>query len=99
MATRARPMNDRVLIRPAEAETKSKGGILLPDVAKQKPQRGEVLAVGPGRPTEKGDRQLPSVKPGDVVLYCHWAGVGLEAKELDGCLFVREDEILAVLEG
>ncbi len=97
MTPKVKPLSDRVLVLPAKAADKSPGGILLPDVAKQKPQRGEVLAVGPGRLDDKGARLAMSVKPGDVVIFSPWAGTG-ELKELEGAVLIREDEILAIVE-
>lgn len=87
-----KPINDRVVIKPAPAEEKTKGGIIIPDTAKEKPQRGEVVAVGPGK-----EGKSLSVKPGDVVLYGKYAG---QEFTLDGqdYLIMREDDILVVLE-
>ncbi len=88
-----KPINDRVVIKPAPAEEKTKGGIIIPDTAKEKPQRGEVVAVGPGK-----EGKSLSVKPGDIVLYGKYAG---QEFTLDGqdYLIMREDDILVVLEG
>ncbi len=87
-----KPINDRVVIKPAPAEEKTKGGIIIPDTAKEKPQRGEVVAVGPGK-----EGKPVSVKPGDIVLYGKYAG---QEFTLDGedYLIMREDDILVVLE-
>jgi chaperonin GroES len=85
MKIKIRPLQDRVVVRPVEAEEKTAGGILLPDTAKEKPQQGEVLAVGPGKYIpEKGDRVPPPLKPGDRVLYGKYAGtdVRVEGEEL-----------------
>jgi len=86
-----KPINDRVVVRPLPAEEKTKGGIIIPDTAKEKPQRGEVVAVGPG----KKDHSM-TVKAGDQVLYGKYAGqeFQLEGEEL---LIMREDDILAVI--
>ena len=89
-----RPLDDRVVVEPLEAEEKTAGGILLPDSAKQKPQRGRVLAVGPGKLLEDGRRGSVSVAKGDEVLYGRYAGtdVQVERKEIK---ILRESDILA----
>lgn len=86
-----KPINDRVVVKPAEAEEKTSGGILLPDTAKEKPQRGEVIAVGPGK-----DDVKMTVKKGDVVLYGKYAGQEL-SYEGENYLIMREDDILVIL--
>lgn len=86
-----KPINDRVVVKPAPAEEKTKGGIIIPDTAKEKPQRGEVIAVGPG----KKDHKM-TVKPGDVVLYGKYSGQELNYEGED-YLIMREDDILIVL--
>ena len=86
-----KPVNDRVLIKPAPAEEKTKGGIIIPDTAKEKPQRGEVIAVGPGK-----DGKALTVKVGDVVLYGKYAGQEVSHEGAD-YLIMREDDILLVL--
>ncbi|MBK7224081.1 MAG: co-chaperone GroES [Saprospiraceae bacterium] len=86
-----KPINDRVVVKPAEAETKTKGGIIIPDTAKEKPQRGEVVAVGPG----KEDNKM-TVKKGDIVLYGKYAGQEFNYKGVD-YLIMREDDILIVI--
>lgn len=87
-----KPINDRVVVKPAPAEEKTKGGIIIPDTAKEKPQRGEIVAVGPG----KDDNKM-TVKKGDIVLYGKYAG---QEMSLDGTdyLIMREDDILVILE-
>ena len=87
-----KPINDRVVVKPAPAEEKTKGGIIIPDTAKEKPQRGEVVAVGPG----KGDHSM-TVQPGDIVLYGKYAGQELSYNGND-YLIMREDDILVVLD-
>lgn len=89
-----RPLDDRVVVEPLEAEEKTSGGILLPDTAKQKPQRGRVLAAGPGKLSEKGDRLVLNVRVGDEVLYGKYSGseVEVEGKEYK---ILRESDILA----
>ena len=89
-----RPLDDRVVVEVLEAEEKSAGGILLPDTAKQKPQRGRVLAVGPGKLSDKGERVTLSVVKGDEVIYGRYAGSDIEVdrKEIK---ILRESDILA----
>jgi chaperonin GroES len=91
---KVRPLDDRVVVEPLEAEEKSTGGILLPDSAKQKPQRGRVLAVGPGKLSDKGERIALSVTKGDEVIYGRYAGndIEVEGREIK---IMRESDILA----
>ena len=91
-----RPLYDRVVIKVLEEEEKTAGGIVLPDTAKEKPQKGEVLAVGPGAVREDGTRVPPEVKKGDEVLVAKYAGteVKIDGEEL---LILRESDILAVV--
>src|SRR5437899_7464139 len=91
---KVRPLDDRVVVEPLEAEEKTPGGILLPDTAKQKPQRGRVLAIGPGKMSDKGERTAVSVSKGDEVLYGRYAGNDIEvgSKEIK---ILRESDILA----
>lgn len=94
MATKMKPLGDRVVVRPISEEEVTKGGIILPDTAKERPQRGEVIAVGPGRLDENGKRIAMEVKKGDKVIYAKYAGT--EVKEDDEELLVlREGDILA----
>ncbi|ACX51332.1 MULTISPECIES: co-chaperone GroES [Ammonifex] len=92
-----RPLGDRVVVKPLPAEEVTKGGIVLPDTAKEKPQKGEVVAVGPGRLLENGQRVPIDVKVGDKVLYSKYAGneVKIDGEEY---LILRESDILGVLE-
>jgi chaperonin GroES len=92
-----RPLDDRVVVEPLEAEEKTAGGILLPDNAKQKPQRGRVLAVGPGKLNDNGARGALAVCKGDEVIYGRYAGndIQLDRKELK---ILRETDILAKIE-
>jgi len=92
-----RPLDDRVVVRPEEAEQKTKGGIVLPDTAKEKPARGEVIAVGIGKLLENGKRSPVSVKVGDRVIYGKYSGSEIK---IDGVAhsILRENEILAVIE-
>ena len=86
-----KPINDRVVVKPAPAEEKTAGGIIIPDTAKEKPQRGEIIAVGPGK-----DGVTMTVKKGDTVLYGKYAGQELHYEGAD-YLIMREDDILIVL--
>lgn len=87
-----KPINDRVVVKPAAAEERTAGGLIIPDTAKEKPQRGEVVAVGPGK------KDVPmTVKKGDVVLYGKYAGQELNYKGED-YLIVKQDDILVVLD-
>ena len=92
-----RPLGDRVLVRRVEEEEKTKGGIIIPDTAKEKPQEGEVLAVGPGARDETGKIQPLDVKTGDRILFGKWSGteVKLDGEDL---LIMKESDILGVLE-
>ena len=92
-----KPLNDRVLIQRLEMEEKTAGGIIIPDSAKEKPQRGKVVAAGPGKLDEDGKRVKMTVKKGDTVLFAKYAGTEFK---LDGdeCLILREDDILAIVE-
>ena len=89
-----RPLDDRVVVEVLEAEEKSAGGILLPDTAKQKPQRGRVLAVGPGKLRDSGERSALNVAKGDEVIYGRYAGsdIQMDRRELK---ILRESDILA----
>ena len=95
--TDIQPLDDRVVVRPLEAETKTAGGIVLPDSAKEKPQQGLILAAGPGRLLDSGDRGGLSVKVGDRVFYGKYAGteVKVEGEELK---IMRESDILGILQ-
>jgi chaperonin GroES len=90
-----RPLGDRVIVQAMTQET-SKSGIIIPDTAKEKPQQGKVVAVGPGRLSESGDRLAPEVKEGDVVLFGKYSGTEIEV-ESNELLILRESDILAVL--
>ena len=93
MAVNIRPLNDRVLIKPMESQESVKGGIIIPDSAKERPQEGKVVAVGPG----KSEEEKMSVKIGDKVIYSKYAGTELK---LDGeeFLLMREDDILGIID-
>ncbi|MDR1536141.1 MAG: co-chaperone GroES [Planctomycetota bacterium] len=90
------PLDDRVVVRRLEAEEKTAGGIILPDNAKEKPQRGEVIAVGPGKLLDSGTRATPGIEAGDTVLFGKYSGteVKVDGEEL---LIMRENDILAKL--
>jgi len=90
------PLADKVVVKRLEAETKTKGGIVLPDTAKEKPQRGKVLAVGEGKRLDSGELAKPSVKAGDQVIFSSFAGteITVDGEEL---LIMSQDDILAVL--
>jgi chaperonin GroES len=92
-----RPLNDRVLVEALDAETKTKGGIIIPDTAKEKPQQGKVIAAGPGARTEDGKLQPMGVKSGDKILFGKWSGteVKIDGKDL---LIMKESDILGVIE-
>ncbi len=94
MAIKLKPLDDYVVVKPVEEEETSEGGIVLPDTAKEKPQKGEVLAVGPGKLLANGDRKPPAVKAGDMVLFGKWGGndIKIEGEELK---ILKESDILA----
>lgn len=89
-------MEDRILLKPMDAEEKTKGGIIIPDNAKEKPQKGEVVAVGPGKVNDKGQRVDMSLKKGDKVLYGKYSGTEITIDGTD-YLIVRESDVLAVI--
>jgi len=93
-----RPLHDRVVVRRVDAEEKTAGGIIIPDTAKEKPQQGEVLAVGPGKRDETGKLVPLDVKAGDQILFGKWSGteVKVDAEDL---LIMKEDDIMGVVEG
>jgi chaperonin GroES len=97
MALKLKPLDDYVVVKPMEGEEKTEGGIVLPDTAKEKPQKGEVLAVGPGKLLKNGDRRPLSLKVGDTVLFGKWAGsdVKIEGEEYK---IMREGDVLARFE-
>src|SRR5512134_4026694 len=94
---KVRPLHDRILVKRVEEETKTKGGIIIPDTAKEKPQEGLVVAVGPGKVTDEGKRVAPEVKAGDRVLFGKYSGTEIKI-EGDEHLILREDDLLAVIE-
>ena len=92
-----RPLHDRVVVRRLEEETKTAGGIIIPDTAKEKPMQGEVVAVGPGARNEKGELVALDVKAGDTVLFGKWSGteVKLDGVEL---LIMKESDIMGIID-
>ncbi len=92
-----RPLHDRVVVKRVEEDTKTAGGIIIPDTAKEKPQQGEVVAVGPGARDEQGKVVALEVKPGDRVLFGKWSGteVKIDGEDL---LIMKESDILGILE-
>ena len=93
-----RPLGDRVLIKRIEEEEKTKGGIIIPDTAKEKPQEGEVVAVGPGVRDDNGKVQPLDVKKGDRILFGKWSGTEVKIDGQD-LLIMKESDIMGVLEG
>ncbi|KPJ78356.1 MAG: molecular chaperone GroES [Deltaproteobacteria bacterium SG8_13] len=91
-----KPMNDRVLVVRVEEEQKTAGGIIIPDTAKEKPQEGKVVAVGPGKVNDDGKRVPVEVKAGDRILFSKYAGTEIKIDGVDH-LFMREEDILGVL--
>ena len=91
------PLNDRLLVKRLESEEKTAGGLYIPDTAKEKPSKGEVIAVGPGKVDDNGNRVALTVKKGDMVLFNKYAGTEVK---LDGTdhLVLREDDVLAIIE-
>ena len=92
-----KPLDDRVLVKQSEAEEKTAGGIVLPDSVKEKPQRGKVVATGPGKLLESGERGSMSVKKGDQVFYGKYAGSDVEVGD-EKYVILRESDILAIVE-
>jgi chaperonin GroES len=96
MATELKPLGDRVVVKPLQKEEVTKSGIVLPDTAKEKPQEGEIISVGPGRVLDNGTRQALEVKKGDRVLYAKYAGTEFKIDE-DEYLVLRESDLLAIV--
>lgn len=92
-----KPLEDRVLIKPIEPETKTASGIYLPESAKEKPMQGKVIAVGPGKLLDNGERATPTVKKGETVVFGKYAGTEIEIKDVPH-LIVRESELLGVID-
>lgn len=91
-----KPMEDRIVVKPMDAEQKTAGGIIIPDNAKEKPQKGEVIAVGPGKVNDKGQKIEMTLKKGDKILYGKYSGseITIDGKEY---LIVRESDVLAII--
>lgn len=96
MAVNLKPLADRVVVQPAAAEEKTKSGIIIPDTAKEKPQRGEVVAVGDGKVADNGTTIKPTVKVGDTVLYGKYSGTEVTIEGTD-YLIMRESDIFAIV--
>jgi chaperonin GroES len=94
--TQLRPMGDRVVIRPAAREETTRSGIVLPDTSKEKPQRGEIIAVGPGRVSDEGKKIPMEVKVGDTVLFAKYAGTEFKLED-DELLILSEKDVLAIV--
>jgi chaperonin GroES len=96
--TKVRPLADRVVVQALEEAQQTRGGLYIPDTAKEKPQQGKVIAAGPGKLSDQGERLAPDVKAGDIVLYGKYSGteVTVDGEEY---LILRESDILAVIDG
>ena len=97
MAIKIRPLQDRVVVKALDSETKTKGGIIIPDTAKEKPQQGKVVAAGPGARNEDGKLTPMGVKVGDTILYGKWSGteVKIEGEDL---LIMKESDIMGIVD-
>lgn len=93
-----RPLEDRIVVKPLDAETKTASGIFLPESAKEKPMKGKVVTVGPGKLLENGTRLAPTVSKGDTVVYGKYSGTEIEIKNVTH-LIIRESELLGVIDG
>ncbi|MDI5928603.1 co-chaperone GroES [Rhizobium leguminosarum] len=92
-----RPLHDRILVRRVDSEEKTKGGIIIPDTAKEKPQEGEVIAVGPGARSDAGQIQALDVKPGDRILFGKWSGTEIKINGED-LLIMKESDVMGIIE-
>jgi chaperonin GroES len=99
MKTSIKPLNDRVVIERFAAEEKTSSGLYLPENAKSKPQKGKILAVGPGKLLKDGSRKQPGLKVGDIVLFTNWAGDEFKQSHGEDVLLMREEDVLAVVDG
>lgn len=95
-ATKIQPLADRIVVRPLEETEQMRGGLYIPDTAKEKPQQGEVIAVGPGKVSDDGNRIAPEVKAGDRVLYGKYSGTEVTVGD-EQLLILRESDVLAIL--
>lgn len=93
-----RPLHDRILVRRVESDEKTRGGIIIPDTAKEKPQEGEVIAVGPGARNDAGQIQALDVKVGDRILFGKWSGTEIKIAGED-LLIMKESDVMGILEG
>ena len=91
-----KPLSDRVVVRPLEDEEQMRGGLYIPDTAKEKPQQGEIMAVGPGKVSDQGERIAPDVKAGDKVLYGKYSGTEVTV-DGEAYLILKESDVLAIL--
>jgi chaperonin GroES len=98
LAAKLQPLSDRLVVKPTENEKKTKGGIIIPDTAKEKPQEGEIVAVGPGRMTDEGKRITMEVKAGDKVIYSKYGGSEIKIDDVE-MIILRESDILAIKKG
>lgn len=96
MALKVKPLADRVVVEPLDEEVQERGGIIIPDTAKEKPQQGKVMAVGPGAVADDGSRKPMEVKDGDKILYGKWTGSEVRIDDTD-YLIMRESDILAIM--
>ncbi len=94
MAVKLKPLADRIVVRPLEKEEVTRGGIVLPDTVKEKPQEGEVVAVGPGRLSDEGKRVAMEVKVGDIVIYAKYGGTEIKIDD-EKLMILREGDVLA----
>jgi chaperonin GroES len=92
-----RPLQDRILVKRVDEESKTSGGIIIPDTAKEKPQEGKVVAVGPGKTLESGKLSEPNVKKGDRILFSKYAGTEITVEGVEH-IIIREDDVLAIYE-
>lgn len=93
-----KPLDDRIVVRPSAQETKTESGIFLPETSKERPMTGKVIAIGPGKRLDNGERAKPTVKKGDTVVFGKYAGTEVEVKG-DEHLILRESELLGILDG
>ena len=94
-----KPLGDRLVVEPIEQEETTASGILLPETAKEKPQEGKVIAAGPGRLDDKGNRVAMEVKEGDRILYAKYAGTEIKVEDNKKVLIIKESDVLALVEG
>ena len=97
--TKLKPLGDRLVVEPIEQEDTTSGGILLPETAKEKPQKGKVIAAGPGKLDDSGKRVKMEVKVGDRVLYAKYSGTEIKVEENKKLLILKESDVLALVEG